>query len=324
MEQARPLLQTGISVPPILDARRVADEAEGLVRALPVAKHKQFESLYSYLIVDEPSVHLLPLHFLPSESAGAVGSSTLHDLGVIAKLEYARNRWLDEMVDAKDSSLSPLTVHRLNDAVIALINDRYRKVLGPSVAAPFYAVLADLHARHGLSLVLDGWRAGYPECIMSLKEYVDHARARHGPMRAPLDALLLITGAPKRRVRKARSSWHNWELGVQFYDDAIDVEEDFRDRNCSWVVSRTLEIFHSQLDPGNSSVLPDPDEFYRVSLTKGVVCQALTYAERFFAASASQAEQTFPTWAAFQSQCMRRTFSLREDYEKIVDEAEET
>ena len=323
MEQARPLLQTGLSIPRILDARRVADEAEGLVRALPVAKSKQFESLYSYLVVDEPSVHLLPLHFLPSESEGAVGNSTLHDLGVTAKLEYARNRWLDEMVDAKNPSPSPLGVHRLNDAVIALINHRYRKVLDPSVAATFYAVLADLHARHGLSLVLDGWRADRLECAISLKEYVEHAKARHGPMRAPLDALLLITGAPKRRIRKARTSWHNWELGVQFYDDAIDVEEDFRNRNSSWVVSRTLKIFHSQLDPGDASALPDPDEFYKVSLTKGVVCQALICAERFFAASASQAEQTFPTWAEFQSQCIRRTVSLREDYEKMVDDAEE-
>ena len=116
----------------------------------------------------------------------------------------------------------------------------------------------------------------------------------------------------------ARASWHNWELGVQFYDDALDLEEDYRDSNSSWAVSRTLEIFRSQLNPGDTSALPDQDDFYKVALTEGVVCQALTYAERFFAASARKAEQAFPTWAAFQSQCVSRTVSLREDYEKMI------
>jgi hypothetical protein len=320
VRQAQLLLRSGLSAPRILDASRVAEEAEAVVRALPFAKHEQFESLYSCLIVDEPSVHLLPLHFLPHESSGAVGSVALHHLGVAAKLEYARNRWLDDLVDARKPSPLPLAAHRLNSAVISLINDRYRKVLDTSVAAPFYAILADLHARHGLSLVLDGWSAGHPERAMTLKAYVQHARARHGPMRAPLDALLLLTHAPERVIRKARTSWHNWELGVQFYDDALDVEEDFRDRISSWAVSRTLELFHSRLTQGD---LPDPDEFYRVALTEGVVCQALTYAERFFAASASQAKQAFPTWAEFQNQCLNRTVRLREDYEKMIAEAKE-
>jgi hypothetical protein len=317
-------MQFGLSNPQILDGRRVAEEAEAVIRALPVPKHEQFASLYSCLIIDEPSVQLLPLHFLPSELDGTVDSATLHHLGVAAKLEYARNRWLDEMVDAENPSPLPLAAHRLNDVILALISDRYKKVLDASVAATFYATLADLHARHGLSLILDGWRAPYPECAMRLKEYVEHAKARHGPMRAPLDALLLITNAPERRIRKARTSWHNWALGVQFYDDAIDVEQDFQDSNLSWVVSRTLEIFHSQLDQEDSAGIPNPDEFYKIALTEGVVCQALTYAERFFAASASQADHTFPTWAAFQIQCLNRTVSLREDYEKMIAEAKET
>ena len=63
---------------------------------------------------------------------------------------------------------------------------------------------------------------------MSLKEYVEHARARHGPLRAPLDALL----SARRRFReddsRARVSMANWALGVQFYDDALDIEEDFQ------------------------------------------------------------------------------------------------
>ncbi|HET7271959.1 MAG TPA: hypothetical protein VFI90_12835 [Rubrobacter sp.] len=321
--QTPSLLQSGRSGPRMLDAHIVAEEAEATIRALRIAKDAQFESLYSYLIVDEPSVQLLPLHFLPPGSEDVVGKDTLHDLGVAAKLEYARNRWLDDLVDAKDHPSLPLAAHRINDLVIALIKDRYRKVLDVSVAASFYDILADLYARHSLSLVIDGWRAGYPECAMSLKEYVEHARARHGPMRAPLDAILLLTNAPDRTLRKARVSWHNWELGVQFYDDALDVEEDFRNGNPSWVVSRTLEIFHGELDPEGTSAPPGSDEFYRIALTEGTVCQALTYAASFFAASASQAAQNFPTWAAFQSQCLCRTVSLREDYEKMIAEARE-
>ncbi len=322
--QALPMLRPGLSVPHILDAQRVAEEAEGVISALPIARGEQFESLYSYLIVDEPSVHLLPLHFLPSQSEERVGSATLHALGVAAKLEYAPNRWLDEMVDAKHSSALPLAAHRLNDALVSLINHRYRQVLSPAKLASFHTTLVELYARHGLSLVLDSWRAGYPECAMSLKEYVAHAKARHGPMRAPLDALLLLADVPERTIRKARASWHRWELGVQFYDDALDIEEDYSECNTSWVVSRTIEIFRSQQDSGDSSRLPDPNEFYKIALTEGVVCEALSYAERFFAAAASQAEQIFPTWAEFQRQCLSRTIILREDYEKMIAEAEET
>jgi hypothetical protein len=45
------------------------------------------------------------------------------------------------------------------------------------------------------------------------KEYVDHVRARHGPLRAPLDTLLLLVGTPERTIRKARASWQYWALG---------------------------------------------------------------------------------------------------------------
>ena len=305
----------------MLDAHEVAVEAEHEVRKLHVAKDDQFEVLYSCVIVDEPSVHLLPLHFLPPNSECVVEPSVLHDLGVAAKLEYARNRWLDEMVDAKTPSPTSLTAHRLNDALIASINDRYARVVDSSVAPSFYRILSDLYARHGLSVILDGRRAGYPERAISLKEYVEHARARHGPMRAPLDALLLLVCASERTIRVARASWQNWELGVQFYDDALDVEEDFQNRNSSWVVSRTLEVLRNGLDSRVPAMLPGPDEFHELALTEGVICRALAYAEAFFAASARQAGQLFPTWASFQHECLNRAASLREDYESMISEA---
>ncbi len=320
-------LRPELSITQMLDAREVAREAERTVLALPSTRDAAFQSLYSYLIVDEPSVHLLPLHFLPNGSGTSIGASALRDLGVAAKLEYARNRWLDEMVDANSSSSSSaisLEAHRLNAALLALINARYARTLDPSVIGTFYSTLGELHARHGLSLILDGQRAGCFGVPVSLREYIEHARARHGPMRAPLDAVLLLSGASRKEIDRTRCSWHNWELGVQFYDDALDIEEDFRDRNLSWAVSRTLEISRGRLGHGTRAPLPDPDTFYEIALTEGVVCQALTYAERFFAASARQSGETFPTWAAFQRQCFSRTVRLREDYEKMVAEAKET
>ena len=53
----------------------------------------------------------LPLHFLPIDRDADIGPSALHDLGVAAKLEYTRNRWLDEMVDAIRPSPVPLSAH---------------------------------------------------------------------------------------------------------------------------------------------------------------------------------------------------------------------
>jgi hypothetical protein len=70
-------------------------------------------------------------------------------------------------------------------------------------------------------------------------------------------------------------------------------------------------------------VLPGPDEFDELALREGVVCRALAYAERFFAASARQAGRLFPTWAAYQRECLDRSASLRRDFEGMVAEAGE-
>ena len=98
----------------------------------------------------------------------------------------------------------------------------YAEVLDGAAAASFFPVLSELHARHGLSLILDG--SGGFASPMALEDYADHASARHGPVRAPMDAVLYLLGARDGLLRRARSSWHNWALGVQFYDDALDIE----------------------------------------------------------------------------------------------------
>ncbi len=296
-----------------LNARRVAEDAEKEVLSLPEAQEEGFESFLAYLAVDEPAIHLMPLHFLPARSRRNVDPGSLHELAVAAKLEYARNRWLDEMADSTDPSALPLSTHRLNDAILGLIGSRYAGVLDGAAAASFFPTLARLYARHGLSLVLDGAWSRRPASSITLEEYVEHARARHGPVRAPVDAVLLLAGAPEDELHSARSSWHDWALGVQFYDDALDVEEDFRDRNPSWVVSRTFEHFGKWVN--------DPDLFYETALTEGIVSEALARAESFFAGSARLAEPTFPSWAALQRACESQARELREDYEKLVAEA---
>lgn len=302
----------------LLDSRRVAEEAEAVILALPMPREEGFESLYSYLTVDDPAYHLLPLHFLPLGEQESVDTASLHELGVAAKLEYARNRWLDELVDAADASSLPLSFHQLNDALVEIIIARYAGVLDGPNAGSFFSTLVGLHARHGLSAILDVRRRKGCEPSMNLEEYIEHAEARHGPMRAALDAVLLLAGANENELQGARSSWHNWMLGVQFYDDALDIEEDLRDGNLSWASSRTLVRFCERYgrEPVEGAI--DADLLYETALTEGVVCEGLVHAAAFFAASARLAESAYPTWATLQRECLNRTVSVREDFEKLI------
>jgi hypothetical protein len=302
----------------MLNASRIGEEAERAALSLSLTREKVFEAYYTYLIVDEPAVHLMPLHFLPHASREQVGEGALRELAVAGKLEYARNRWLDEMVDHPGSAPGLSSAHRLNEALITLINSRYASVIDGVVAASFFPVLSVLHARHGLSLILDGARFGGFIPPIALEEYAEHARTRHGPVRAPVDAVLLLAGAADSLLQRARSSWHNWALGVQFYDDALDVEEDFRNRNLTWAVGRSLEYFHRPADTPATQRMPDPDTFYERALAEGVISEALSHAESFFAESARLAEPAFPSWVPFQKACVSQARRLREDYEKLV------
>lgn len=306
----------------MLSARSVAEDAESAALSLPLSSAAVFEPFYSYLIVDEPAIHLMPLHFLPEALRERVGKDSLHELAVAAKLEYTRNRWLDEMVDDPSAEARSLSTHQLNDAILGLINQRYTRVFEGSTAASFFRVLADLYARHGLSLVLDGRRSGRSASQVTFGEYVEHAKMRHGPVRAPLDAVLLLTGAGDSELERARACWHNWALGVQFYDDALDVEEDYRDGNVSWAVSRTLGYFSAPTD--NLALLrrmPDRDVFYERALVEGVIFEVLTHAESFFAESARLAWPTYSSWAALQQACLNQAQRLRKDYEHLLSEA---
>jgi len=302
----------------MLSARSIGEKAEKATLSLSLAHGPVFEAFYSYVIVDEPAVHLMPLHFLPITSRERVDEGALQQLAVASKLEYARNRWLDELVDKPCSAPELSARHRLNEALLGLIHSRYSPVLDGPDAAAFFSVLSNLYACYGLSLVLDSTWYRNPASSIDLEEYAEHARMRHGPVRAPLDAVLLLVGADDELLERARSSWHNWALGVQFYDDALDIEEDFRDRNLSWTVSRTLECFDGYPDHPDTQSLTAQDAFYEKALKEGVICETLGHAESFFAEAARLAQPTFPSWVTYQHACVRRVEHLREDYEKLL------
>jgi hypothetical protein len=300
----------------MLSARSIGEKAERAALSLSLAHGPVFEAFYSYVIVDEPAVHLMPVHFLPITLRERVDEGSLQDLAIASKLEYARNRWLDELVDEPCSEPELSAQHRLNGALLGLIHSRYSLALDGPVAAPFFSILSGLYACYGLSLVLDSTWYRNPTSSMDLEEYAEHARMRHGPVRAPLDAVLLLVGADDELLERARSSWHNWALGVQFYDDALDIEEDFRDRNLSWTVARTLQCFDGyHPDPQSPTAR---DAFYERALKEGVIRETLGHAESFFAEAARLAEPTFPGWVTYQHACASRVKRLREDYEKLL------
>ncbi len=304
-----------------LNARCIGEEAERAALSLSLTWEEAFESFYAYLTVDEPAVHLLPLHFLPHALRADVGDSLLYELAVAAKFEYARNRWLDEVADHPDSVPGLSSTHKVNDALLTFIYARYSGALDGTAAEAFFRVLSYLYARHGLSLTLDSTWYRNPVFSITLEEYAEHARMRHGPVRAAVDAVLLSVGATDDLLERARASWHNCALGLQFYDDALDIEEDFRNRNLSWTVTRTLEYFANHSGNSDPQSMPDPDAFYEVALTEGVISETLCHAESFFAESARLAGPTFPSWVEYQQACVGQTVLLREDYGKLITDA---
>jgi hypothetical protein len=67
--------------------------------------------------------------------------------------------------------------------------------------------------------------------------------------------------------------------------------------------------------------VPDPDAFYEVARTAGVISEAPRHAEWFFAESARLANPDFPSWVEYQQACVGQTRLLREDYEDLITDA---
>lgn len=299
---------------PTLDARSVGETAERAVLSLRLPRDRAFEALYSYLVVDEPAIHLMPLHFLPRSYCGVVEHSALHSLGVAAKLEYTRSRWIDEIVDSGYTG-SLLAVHRLHGALVDLIFAHYSKVLHGRAASTFFQALARLYAHHGASVAVDGSRPRRIPRSLTVEEYSAQARARNGSFRACVDAMLSLTGASVETSRRATESWQLWVLGAQFYDDALDLEEDFESEDLTWTVARTLaDLGRDEIgDRG-----PDRDAFYEVALVKGSLTDTLAQAEASFRSAERLAGDEFPSWAALQRACIKQTSKLRKDLQGLA------
>lgn len=294
-----------------LDNADVCRETIALAGDLPHADGPESERFHTYLLVDEPIIQLMPGYLLPVWAEQSVEPDTLRTLAVAAKLENARNRWLDNMVDNHENFVSSTSSHELNGAIVALTHRLYDAVMPNNLAGSFFERLATLYVRHSLSLVLDGKRESTRKCPAALVDYEIHAKARHSSVRAPLDALLTLLQAGDGLFEMATSSWHAWGLGAQLYDDALDVEEDFRLGTMTWTVSHTLERFEGRI-PENS------DQFYWTALKEGIVTQTLERAEEHFAHAAQLASPSFPRWVPVQNGWKRQTRLLREDYESLL------
>src|SRR3712207_6884652 len=106
----------------MLNASRIGEEAETAALSLPLTQEKVFESYYTYLIVDEPAVHLMPLHFLPHASREQVGEGALRELAVAGKLEVTRNRRVDGRRDPPCSAPGLSSAHRVDADLIPLLH----------------------------------------------------------------------------------------------------------------------------------------------------------------------------------------------------------
>jgi len=301
----------------ILDPELVREEAVAFASSLAEAQGQAFERFRSFL-VDEPNMETLPVRFLPSRAYGFVTRDALHDVAVAGKLVYAQIRWLDDVADGP----SPVgegwsSLHHLNTALTDLIRTTFTKALGPSKAGPFLAVLAVLYARYAASLAADNGfrRAGHGS--VSYEIYVDHARARAAPVLAPVEAVLLLAEASEDETHKARHCLESCAAGLQLYDDALDIEEDFESGRMSWVVGETLWAIRERHDDRS----PDADAFYRTALISGCLSRNLTAAETLFEEAISLAEPEFPLFTEYVRAELHNARGFREDLKELTASA---
>ncbi len=300
-----------------IDAESVSRSARAAAASLPEAKAGAFKRLLPFFVT-EPVLDTLPVSFLPMGVKGSVSGDVLHELAVAGKLVYAHIRWLDDLADEPRPGGPGWSVHALSEALSSLARTKFERVLGPSRAAQFLSTLARLYARYAASLAVDAASRAYTGHL-TLDDYVEHAKARSAPVRAPVDAVLLLVGAPEDRAEEARSCFEWCVAGLQLYDDAVDVEVDFTEGRLSWVVSATL----CALDGRGLEEAPDVDLFYETALVEGFLVRNLAAAERFFQKALSLAGSSFPNCVDALNTMSRHTREYRNDLERLVASAVE-
>jgi len=269
--------------------------------------------LLPFLLIPEPVVEELPVYFLPPGAERVVDEQKLREIAVAGRLVYAQVRWLDDLADSNGPSDPPGSVHRLAEALASEAGRRFTASLADSRdRADFFSSLVHLHACYAASLTVDGaWGQSSP-VPLGLEDYVEHAKARAAPLRAPLDALLLLVGASETEAKRARSCFELCAAALQLHDDALDVEEDFEAGRLSWVVSETL---HSL---GDLDKTPDADEFYEAALLGGFLERNLAGAEALFRRALALAEGRLPRCVEFLKKEARSTCAMKDDIAELV------
>ena len=304
-------------------AKDVAEDAAQRALSLPEMSDDVLrKSLLCHLSVDEPAIHMQPWHFLPTERAHTVDAVKLHELAVAGKLDYVRYRWLDEAADKVALNKAvPLNMHRLNLALLNLIRATYERSLPQEVHATFFPTLAELYARHALSLVLDGGNLRPGGRELTIEDYRQHAEARHGPMRSSLDAVLLLVGFDHRELERVRTAWHHWAFGLQLHDDIVDIEEDLRAGKFTWFVSQTLRAIPG-LSSNDVDLVPEAADVYETALIEGTLLDGVAHARTCFEKAAELTREDFPTWAAYQETKVEHMRSLGTELESISREVQ--
>lgn len=298
-----------------MDAESVSRSARAAAASLPEAKAGAFKRLLPFFVA-EPVLDTLPVRFLPREAEGCVRDDILHELAVGGKLVYAHIRWLDDLADEPRPGGPGPSVHALSEALVSLARMKFEEVLGSPYVAPFLSNLAQLYTRYAASLAVDRALQAFVGPL-TLDYYVEHAKARSAPVRASVDAMLSLVDAPEEQVERARSCFEWCVAGLQFYDDAIDVEDDFRERRLSWVVSATLRAIEAR----GAEDVPDADLFYETALVKGFLIRNLTVAEVLFKKARSLAEPAFPNCVDCLDAMLRNTREYKGDLQRLVTSA---
>jgi hypothetical protein len=310
---------------PDIQPRQIREEALGLFQEIPFyeAIENSARSILALLAVEDDIFDLLPLHFVAEQGgapAAEISEQQLFPLCVAGKLLYAQTRWLDSVLDDYELLRDHELMHSINETLTQRVHALFSEALGRELSCSVFSTLASLRARHSLSLTLDADLVDSSDLAKRytfFDDYVTQAKARAAPVRASIDAILLLAETPEQISRRALDSFECFAVGAQLYDDALDLEEDFKADRPSWLVCQTLRCMKSQENThaGDSQLI---DQFYETALLRGTLSQNLIKAQGFFDISRKLANSKFPRWAERCNLIASRINKLRSDYEDIV------
>ena len=300
------------------DADSVPHLAAEAVLSVPEARHNEaIAGLLHFLLTPEPVVEELPALFLPAGvDPHAASPDALRTIAVAGKIVYAQVRWLDHLADAEDPVAPPGHVQCLCTILSREAQARFAVALDSSGdgVAGFFSSFASLNARYAASLALDAAAArNTPFVRLGLDDYVEQAKARAAPLRAPLDALHTHLGLSEEQRILGRTCFEVASAAVQLHDDSLDVEEDYAATSLSWIVAETLRHL------GDAHNRPGADEFYYAALHGGFVDRALAKSLVLYEEALRLAEEGRLSGSVlWLEKEIREARDLREDLAELV------